>query len=259
MVKKVKKSSLKKKNNISKADTDGSPKVSPKPKSLKAVKAEDGKAPPEEDVTSGKTARKVQHKAPKAESVESVKSSEKDKAALAAEAAEEILKKIAVPDAQKSGAFVLSNWHLKYKDVLGQYKKFVKSCDKLQVIEQDNGKYIIQRAGDKTKPPPLQSGKDVANMKKDWKQLLLSAWNVYSQATPAQERNVEVFISALPRGVRHMKPETEAGKDPAASEKAVPKAVPKPEKAGKKQKKNVKDVKVKVKLTKKVAKGKKKA
>eukprot|EP00438_Fugacium_kawagutii_P009278 Skav235228 [mRNA] locus=scaffold3995:187136:199055:+ [translate_table: standard] len=106
-----------------------------------------------------------------------------DKAQLAMEATEEILKGIAKPDSQKISAFVLPDWHLKFKDVLGSYKKFVKSSDKLQVVEREDGNYIIQRAGDTSVPPPPEV-KDKKS--KDWKQLLLNAWNIYHQATPKQ-------------------------------------------------------------------------
>ena len=235
MVKKVKKSSLKKTLQTSEAT------VSKAKSSKKAVKAV---APSTEDeqptVKAAKPGKVDKTKKPEESATQK---EHPDKTALAAEAAEEILKKIAKPESQQSGAFVLPDWHLKYKDALGHYKKFVKSCDKLQVIEQGNGKYIIQKAGDKTKPPPLQSNKD---LKKDWKQLLLSAWNIYAQATPVQERNMEVFISALPKGVRQVKPEAESSeaksKEPKEEESSKPIKPAKTEK-----KKVVKKVKTKAK------------
>lgn len=106
-----------------------------------------------------------------------------DKAQLAAQATEEILRGIAKPDSQKISAFVLADWHLKYKDVLGSYKKFVKASDKLQVVEREDGNYIIQKAGDTSVPPPPEAKEPKT---KDWKQLLLNAWNIYHQATPKQ-------------------------------------------------------------------------
>lgn len=119
---------------------------------------------------------------PEAES-EASKPTPVDKAQLADQAAEEILRAIAKPDSQKISAVVLPDWHLKYKDVLGSYKKFVKSSDKLQIVEREAGNYIIQRAGDTSVPPaPESKVKDT----KDWKQLLLNAWNIYHQATPKQ-------------------------------------------------------------------------
>lgn len=120
---------------------------------------------------------------PEAESEASKPTPPVDKAQLADQAAEEILRAIAKPDSQKISAFVLPDWHLKYKDVLGSYKKFVKSSDKLQIVEREAGNYIIQRAGDTSVPPaPESKVKDT----KDWKQLLLNAWNIYHQATPKQ-------------------------------------------------------------------------
>eukprot|EP00435_Cladocopium_sp_Y103_P070703 s462_g35.t2 len=173
-----------------------------------------------------------------------------DKAQLAAQATEEILRGIAKPDSQKISAFVLPDWHLKYKDVLGSYKKFVKASDKLQVVEREDGNYIIQRAGDTSVPPPPEAKEPKT---KDWKQLLLNAWNIYHQATPKQELNLEVFISALPKGVRQVKPdeaEKPEVKEPKAATKTakakkevVPTPAPEPEVTETKDKKPVKKIK----------------
>lgn len=170
-----------------------------------------------------------------------------DKAQLAAQATEEILRGIAKPDSQKISAFVLADWHLKYKDVLGSYKKFVKASDKLQVVEREDGNYIIQKAGDTSVPPPPEAKEPKT---KDWKQLLLNAWNIYHQATPKQELNLEVFISALPKGVRQVKPDEAAEKPEVKEPKAakakkevVPTPAPEAEVTETKDKKLVKKIK----------------
>ncbi|CAJ1442937.1 unnamed protein product [Effrenium voratum] len=177
-------------------------------------------APPEEK-SEAKAGAKAQPKAKEGKSAKKAgEAKEKPQAAgkeqLGAQAVEEILKAIAKPDSQKISAFVLPDWHLKYKDTLGSYKKFVKNHTQLQIYERADGNYIIQKKGDTSVPPDPEFKKDVKV--KDWKQLLQSAWNIYCQATPKQEWNVEVFCSALPRGVRQLKPEN-AGEKPEEPEK----------------------------------------
>ena len=170
---KVKKSSLKKGSQLRAA-------VPPKPVAEGAPAA-----PPKKLKKKGAQAKgKVEKPLETNGSGNSVPAPDKlDKTQLAAQATEEILVGIAKPDAQKISAYVLPDWHLKYKDVLGSYKKFVKASDKLQIVEREDGNYIIQRAGDTSVPPPREA-KDTKT--KDWKQLLLNAWNIYHQATPKQ-------------------------------------------------------------------------
>ncbi|CAE7207115.1 unnamed protein product [Symbiodinium pilosum] len=64
--------------------------------------------------------------------------------------------------------------------------------------------------------------------KGDWKQLLQNAWNIYCQATARHEWNIEVFTSALARGIRTTKPLT--GDSAPASPKMGPKDTPDEEK-----------------------------
>ncbi|CAE7362750.1 unnamed protein product [Symbiodinium sp. CCMP2592] len=158
----------------------------------------------------------------KKESSEKEEKKDEKKEALAAQAVKEILKAIEQPDVQKHGTFILPDWHTTYKDQLGSYKKFVKRSTQLQVIEMEEGKYIIQKAGDTTAAAVPQAKAKAA--KGDWKQLLASAWNIYCQATARHEWNIDVFTSALARGVRTTKPVT--GDSAPASPKVGPKDGP---------------------------------
>eukprot|EP00440_Ansanella_granifera_P076700 gb/GFBE01083227.1/.p1 GENE.gb/GFBE01083227.1/~~gb/GFBE01083227.1/.p1 ORF type:complete len:233 (+),score=82.26 gb/GFBE01083227.1/:1-699(+) len=208
MGKKVKKSALKK------ADGSSSPKASPK---ASPAAAPAGSPKASQPAPKAAAAAKV-----------AVKAGAADKEKLTAQVVEEILKAIAQPESQKNSAFIPRDWHAKYKDTLGTYKKFVKACDKLQVVERENGNYVVMKAGDKSAPP---AGQPSANKGGDWKQLLKNAWNIYCQATPKHEQSIEVFTSALPKGPRTTKPEGGAA---SPSPKASPKASPKvePEKGG---------------------------
>eukprot|EP00439_Symbiodinium_sp_Y106_P060000 s184_g8.t2 len=171
---------------------------------------------------------------PKAKAKAKEEKKDEKKEALAAQAVKErlastrlgpvleILKAIEQPDVQKHGTFILPDWHTTYKDQLGSYKKFVKRSTQLQVIEMEEGKYIIQKAGDTTAAAVPQAKAKAA--KGDWKQLLASAWNIYCQATARHEWNIDVFTSALARGVRTTKPVT--GDSAPASPKVGPKDGP---------------------------------
>ncbi|CAE7304666.1 unnamed protein product [Symbiodinium natans] len=211
-MKKIKKSPVLKKKKVAKTAAAETPK-----EEQKAADASPKGSPPT------KVQPKAKAKTPKAqkEPVEKQEKKDEKKELLALQAVKEILKAIADPDAQKHGTFILPDWHTTYKDQLGSYKKFVKRSAQLQVIEMDEGKYIIQKAGDTTAPAVPQAKAKAA--KGDWKQLLQNAWNIYCQATARHEWNIDVFTSALARGVRTTKPLTgTAGASPKLGPKASP-------------------------------------
>jgi len=186
-------------------------------KEVPKAAGKEGGSPPSSPLPKAKAKAKV-----KKESSEKEEKKDEKKEALAAQAVKEILKAIEQPDVQKHGTFILPDWHTTYKDQLGSYKKFVKRSTQLQVIEMEEGKYIIQKAGDTTAAAVPQAKAKAA--KGDWKQLLASAWNIYCQATARHEWNIDVFTSALARGVRTTKPVT--GDSAPASPKVGPKDVP---------------------------------
>jgi len=183
-------------------------------KSALKAKASPTASPKEAPAGSPKVSPKTAPSSPKV--------SPDDKAKLAAQAVEDILKGVSQPDAQKTGCFIPNNWHTKYKTALGAYKKFVKSSEKLQVVERENGNFVIMRAGDKSEPP---AGQTATGKGSDWKKLLVNAWNIYCKATPKHEWSMDVFTSALPKGPRSAKAEGAAS--PKATPKASPKAAPK--------------------------------
>mmetsp|Transcript_102109 Transcript_102109/g.288365 ORF Transcript_102109/g.288365 Transcript_102109/m.288365 type:complete len:240 (+) Transcript_102109:105-824(+) len=185
-----------------------------KVKKAKKVAATTTKEPSDSDSDSEpEMPAKTAPKHPTKEAAPAVPPEEKKK--LANEAVDEILQGISLPDAQAAGqAFIPATWHIKYKPVLGGYKKFVQSqTDKLNVVNGTNGNFVVRKAGDTTAAPPTQPGcKRVIGS--DWRKDLERAWNTYCSVTPKHERNVDVFSAALPNGARLAKPEgsTEAEK-----------------------------------------------
>ncbi|CAE6938259.1 unnamed protein product, partial [Symbiodinium microadriaticum] len=186
-------------------------------KEVPKAAGKEGGSPPASPLHKAKAKAKV-----KKEASEKAEKKDEKKEALAAQAVKEILKAIEQPDVQKHGTFILPDWHTTYKDQLGSYKKFVKRSTQLQVIEMEEGVYIIQKAGDTTAAVVPQAKAKAA--KGDWKQLLASAWNIYCQATARHEWNIDVFTSALARGVRTTKPVN--GDSAPASPKVGPKDGP---------------------------------
>uniref|UniRef100_A0A7S2ASY4 Uncharacterized protein n=1 Tax=Alexandrium andersonii TaxID=327968 RepID=A0A7S2ASY4_9DINO len=144
-----------------------------------------------------------------------------EKAKLAANALKEIFTGIAKPDAQKGGNFFIpQDWHLRYKDALGPYKKFVQSCEELALHEIGNGSFKVTKKGDAC--PETSPAKQ-----EQWKKQLDSAWQTYCKVTPTHERSLKNFTSVLPTGAEKTKadaPKQAQADAPKAEEKKAEEA-----------------------------------
>eukprot|EP00927_Polykrikos_kofoidii_P001447 TRINITY_DN10541_c0_g1_i1.p1 TRINITY_DN10541_c0_g1~~TRINITY_DN10541_c0_g1_i1.p1 ORF type:complete len:258 (-),score=54.65 TRINITY_DN10541_c0_g1_i1:141-842(-) len=132
--------------------------------------------------------------------VKTVSLEERDK--LVREAVAAILDGISNPDTQKSGtAYIPPDWSVKYKKTLGGYKKFVATQKEFCIVEGEKANFVVNRAGDSSAPFQVV-GRTATKSAGDWKALLEKAWRTYCSATQKQDRSIDIFVSALPKGVR---------------------------------------------------------
>jgi len=201
-----------KKNLKAEAMAAKSSKMSPK----QSPKATPAAEPKKDDKKEAKKAVGLKRRKEKEPKGDAAPVSDEEKARLTKEAVEVILKGIAKPDVQEKGAFVLSNWNAKFKDALGGYKKFCGGqTGVLQVAEVEGGNFRVLKHGDKLAQAAAKAAKGTG----DWKSHLLGAWSAYCKATPAHERNLEIFSAPLPNGIKKTVPEGAAQTGPKISPK----------------------------------------
>lgn len=215
-----------------------------KPKAAKESEEEEEKKPVVEKPAVEKDAGKKPMKEKQEKKGEPKKGEEKkefspaEKEKLTKEAVADILENCM--KSTEKGTYVPSGWITKFKPALGSYKKFCMSqTGTLQVVDKENGQYLILKAGAKVPEGSTVSSKEKG--KKDWKNMLLGAWSAFCQAMPAgDERLLSTFIAPLPKGVReHGKAVGSPKMSPKMSPKTSPAAAPASEPAatdGKKRK-----------------------
>lgn len=198
----------------------------------------------EEDTTkSPKLSPKLSPKASPKEASKPKKEEKKAKAAPADAAEKAALVKQALAEVEaglakqaSSQAFVPETWATKYKPSLGPYKKFLKQHpEKFVLVTDAKGDFVIKRPG--------EAGAVSVPDQMPWQKDLLKAWMCYCKATERPERDLNAFLTALPKGAKAglspgspaqkpaASPAAKAAAAPAGSPKAAPKAA-----SGKKRK-----------------------
>eukprot|EP00927_Polykrikos_kofoidii_P055904 TRINITY_DN5008_c0_g1_i1.p1 TRINITY_DN5008_c0_g1~~TRINITY_DN5008_c0_g1_i1.p1 ORF type:complete len:187 (-),score=46.20 TRINITY_DN5008_c0_g1_i1:176-736(-) len=155
-----------------------------------------------------KIVEKPEHKAKDntQRTVEETAQQKEEKEKLAKEAVVHILRGISKPDVRRSGrTYIPADWALKYKRVLGSYKKFVSSQKDTFALEMnEKGTFFVKKVGDTSTSAPVAKvglDKDIAA----WQKELEKAWETYCSATPKKRRSFELFCAALPKTARDTK------------------------------------------------------
>jgi|Transcript_108202 hypothetical protein len=164
-------------------------------KAKRGLASEDHGSPAAKKAKVMKASKEVSEKPAEAKVV-----SEDVKIAIEKEALKIIEDGISQPDAQKDGkAFIPREWHAKFKNVLGKYRKFVETSGKYVAVDTAGGNFVVKRIGDagvREALPP--DGK--------WKRLLNSAWIAYCEAVPKENRDLQKFMDEVPGQKPKMNP-----------------------------------------------------